>query len=85
MSYVKKLIFDENKSISQLEFNNYWNKLNEMYDRPEEMMNYSEIADLMNFEFDLLLSDIDVKKFRDGSKLIEEEDMELIYKNVGVK
>lgn len=84
MGLTKKLIESNNKDISLLEFEGYWNKLNKMYESPEEVMSYSDIADLMNFEFGLLLSDVDVKNFREASKLIEQEDMELIYKNMGV-
>lgn len=84
MSLSKRLFEEEREKLTQEQFNNYWKKLNQIYETPEEILDYNEVADIMNFEFDLNLSDVDIKKFRENSQLIEEEDNKLIYKNAGL-
>lgn len=84
MSQTKRLFEETREEISQEQFNEHWKNLEKMYESPDYMMDYIELADIMNFEFDLNLSDVDIKKFRDNSKLIEEEDNKLIYKNLGL-
>lgn len=69
--------------VTKYEFDSYMIYLKQMYD-PEflEEQDDNDIADLVNFEFDTLISGEDVKKFKEDY-FIEEEDSKLIMKNMG--
>jgi hypothetical protein len=59
--------------------------ISQVYDTSD--MNSTELATLLNLEFpDYLITESDVYRIMHTSELvsIEEDDMELIYKNVGL-
>lgn len=69
--------------ITKYEFDSYMIYLKQIYD-PEflEEQDNNDIADLVNFEFDTLLSGEDINRFKEDY-FIEEEDSKLIMKNMG--
>lgn len=81
MSLTQKEITEE--KITQHQFDSFIIYLKQEYgsDFLERQSN-EELAELINFEFNTLISGEDIEGF-DKDYLIEEEDMKLIVKNLG--